>query len=101
MKITVVGGGPGGLFFSILVKKAWPQSQIKVLERNKADDAFGFGVVFSDETLSEFLSRDQELYELIRNRFAYWDDLDVARNGESIRITGNGFCGCRHRYLQP
>ena len=42
MKITVVGGGPGGLFFSILVKKAWPQSQIKVLERNKADDAFGF-----------------------------------------------------------
>ncbi len=99
MKITVVGGGPGGLFFSILVKKAWPQSQIKVLERNKADDAFGFGVVFSDETLSEFLSRDQELYELIRNRFAYWDDLDVARNGESIRITGNGFCGCSRKTL--
>ena len=99
MKITVVGGGPGGLFFSILVKKAWPQSQIKVLERNKADDAFGFGVVFSDETLSEFLSRDQELYELIRSRFAYWDDLDVARNGESIRITGNGFCGCSRKTL--
>ena len=99
MNITVVGGGPGGLFFSILVKKAWPQCNIKVLERNKADDAFGFGVVFSDETLSEFLSRDTGTYELIRDRFAYWDELDVVRNGEKARITGNGFCGCSRKTL--
>lgn len=99
MKITVIGGGPGGLYFSILVKKALPQCDISVYERNRADDSFGFGVVFSDETLSEFLSRDPQSYELIRNRFAYWDELDVARDGEKVRITGNGFCGCSRKML--
>ncbi|MFL9835994.1 bifunctional salicylyl-CoA 5-hydroxylase/oxidoreductase [Flavobacterium sp. ST-75] len=99
MKITVVGGGPGGLYFSILTKKAIPDCDITVYERNKADDAFGFGVVFSDETLSEFLTRDPKSYDLIRNRFAYWDELDVARNGEKVRITGNGFCGCSRKTL--
>ncbi|CAM3305749.1 NADPH dehydrogenase [Flavobacterium longum] len=99
MKITVIGGGPGGLYFSILTKKAIPDCQIDVYERNKPDDAFGFGVVFSDETLSEFLNRDPRSYELIRSRFAYWDDLDVVRNGESVRITGNGFCGCSRKTL--
>jgi anthraniloyl-CoA monooxygenase len=99
MKITVIGGGPGGLYFSILTKKAIPDCQIDVYERNKADDAFGFGVVFSDETLSEFLTRDPQSYDLIRSRFAYWDDLDVVRNGETVRITGNGFCGCSRKTL--
>lgn len=99
MKITVIGGGPGGLYFSILVKKANPKAQIDVYERNKADDSFGFGVVFSDETLSEFLTRDPKSYELIRSKFAYWDDLDVARDGEVVRITGNGFCGCSRKTL--
>jgi anthraniloyl-CoA monooxygenase len=99
MKITVIGGGPGGLYFSILVKKAIPAVQIDVYERNKPDDSFGFGVVFSDETLSEFLSRDPKSYELIRSKFAYWDDLDVARDGEVVRITGNGFCGCSRKTL--
>jgi anthraniloyl-CoA monooxygenase len=99
MKITVIGGGPGGLYFSILVKKAIPAAQIDVYERNKPDDSFGFGVVFSDETLSEFLSRDPKSYELIRSKFAYWDDLDVARDGEVVRITGNGFCGCSRKTL--
>lgn len=99
MKITVIGGGPGGLYFSILVKKANPKAQVDVYERNKADDSFGFGVVFSDETLSEFLSRDPKSYELIRSKFAYWDDLDVARDGEVVRITGNGFCGCSRKTL--
>lgn len=99
MKITVIGGGPGGLYFSILTKKALPHAEIEVFERNGANDAFGFGVVFSDETLSEFLSRDPESYELIRSRFAYWDELDVARDGEVVRITGNGFCGCSRKTL--
>lgn len=99
MKITVIGGGPGGLYFSILTKKAIPDCQIDIYERNKADDAFGFGVVFSDETLSEFLTRDPQSYELIRSRFAYWDELDVARDGEKVRITGNGFCGCSRKTL--
>ena len=99
MKITVIGGGPGGLYFSILVKKAIPNCEIDIYERNKADDAFGFGVVFSDETLSEFLTRDPQSYDLIRSRFAYWDELDVARDGQKVRITGNGFCGCSRKTL--
>ncbi len=99
MKIAVIGGGPGGLYFSVLLKKAIPTCQIDVYERNKPDDSFGFGVVFSDETLSEFLSRDAESYELIRSKFAYWDDLDVARDGEVVRISGNGFCGCSRKTL--
>ena len=73
MKVTVIGGGPGGLYFSILLKKAMPDCDIHIYERNKADDSFGFGVVFSDETLSEFLTRDPQSYDLIRTKFAYWD----------------------------
>ncbi len=99
MKITVIGGGPGGLYFSILTKKAMPNCQIDVYERNKPDDSFGFGVVFSDETLSEFLSRDPKSYELIRSEFAYWDDIIIARDGQSVNIAGNGFCGCSRKTL--
>ncbi|HNP33892.1 MAG TPA: FAD-dependent monooxygenase [Flavobacterium sp.] len=99
MKITVIGGGPGGLYFSILTKKAIPNCQIDVYERNKSDDSFGFGVVFSDETLSEFLSRDLKSYELIRSNFAYWDDIIIARDGQTVSIAGNGFCGCSRKKL--
>jgi anthraniloyl-CoA monooxygenase len=99
MKISVIGGGPGGLYFSILLKKAIPTCEIDIYERNKPDDSFGFGVVFSDETLSEFLMRDPKSYDLIRSKFAYWDALDVARDGEIVRISGNGFCGCSRKTL--
>ncbi|MEC4048722.1 bifunctional salicylyl-CoA 5-hydroxylase/oxidoreductase [Flavobacterium sp. SUN046] len=99
MKIAVIGGGPGGLYFSILTKKAMPDCQIDIYERNKPDDSFGFGVVFSDETLGEFLKRDMESYELIRSKFAYWDDIIVARDGEQVSIAGNGFCGCSRKTL--
>lgn len=99
MKITVIGGGPGGLYFSILTKKAMPHCEINVYERNKPDDSFGFGVVFSDETLGEFLTRDTQSYELIRSKFAYWDDIVVARDGERVSVAGNGFCGCSRKTL--
>ena len=99
MKITVIGGGPGGLYFSILTKKAMPHWQIDVYERNKPDDSFGFGVVFSDETLGEFLKRDMQSYELIRSKFAYWDDIIIARDGQEVSIAGNGFCGCSRKTL--
>ncbi len=99
MKITVIGGGPGGLYFSILTKKAMPHWEIDVYERNKPDDSFGFGVVFSDETLGEFLKRDMQSYELIRSKFAYWDDIIVARDGEQVSVAGNGFCGCSRKTL--
>ena len=99
MKITVIGGGPGGLYFSILTKKAMPDCQIDVYERNRPDDSFGFGVVFSDETLGEFLKRDMPSYELIRSKFAYWDDIIIARDGQEVSIAGNGFCGCSRKTL--
>ena len=99
MKIAVIGGGPGGLYFSILTKKAMPDCEIDVYERNKPDDSFGFGVVFSDETLGEFLMRDTQSYELIRSKFAYWDDIIIARDGQNVSVAGNGFCGCSRKTL--
>jgi anthraniloyl-CoA monooxygenase len=101
LKIAVIGGGPGGLYFSILTKKAMPYAEINVYERNKPDDSFGFGVVFSDETLGEFLKRDMASYELIRSNFAYWDDIIIARDGQQVSIAGNGFCGCSRKTLKP
>lgn len=94
MKIAVIGGGPGGLYFALLTKKARPDWRVVVHEQNRADDTFGFGVVFSDETLDEFLARDSESYGRIREAFAYWDDIIVRYKGEEIRCGGNGFAGC-------
>ena len=94
MKVTVIGGGPGGLYFALLAKKAWPRWEIKVHERNRPDDTFGFGVVFSDQTLDTFKAYDLVTYERIRRRFAYWGDVDVVYKGRVMRSGGNGFCGC-------
>ena len=99
MKITIVGGGPGGLYFALLTKKARPGWSVEVHEQNAADDTFGFGVVFSDDTLDEFLSRDPESYELIRDEFAYWDDVAIHYRGAEIRCAGNGFCGTSRMHL--
>ena len=81
MKVTVIGGGPGGLYFALLAKKAWPRWDITVLERNRPDDTFGFGVVFSGQTLDTFKAYDAASYERIRRRFAYWGDVDVVYKG--------------------
>src|SRR5438270_334518 len=94
MKVTVIGGGPGGMYFALLAKKAWPRWDITVYERNRPDDTFGFGVVFSDQTLDTFRAYDLVTYERIRRRFAYWGDVDVVYKGETLRSGGNGFCGC-------
>ena len=94
MKITVIGGGPGGLYCALLTKKARPDFDIEVIEQNRADDTFGFGVVFSDETLDEFFTADPESYELIKDSFAYWQDIIVQRGTERTVIGGNGFAGC-------
>lgn len=93
MKITVIGGGPGGLYFALLTKKAQPSWTIEVFEQNRSGDTFGFGVVFSDETLDEFLSRDPESYARIRDQFAYWDDVAIHYKGKEMRCAGNGFAG--------
>jgi anthraniloyl-CoA monooxygenase len=94
MKVTVIGGGAGGLYFALLAKKAWPRWDITVFERNRPDDTFGFGVVFSDQTLDTFKAYDLVTYERIRRRFAYWGDVDVVYKGRTLRSGGNGFCGC-------
>jgi anthraniloyl-CoA monooxygenase len=94
MKVSVIGGGPGGLYFAMLAKKAWPRWDISVYERNRPDDTFGFGVVFSDQTLDTFKAYDPVTYERIRRRFAYWGDVDVVYKGRVMRSGGNGFCGC-------
>ncbi|MGE3871123.1 MAG: bifunctional salicylyl-CoA 5-hydroxylase/oxidoreductase, partial [Pseudorhodoplanes sp.] len=99
MKINVIGGGPAGLYFAILTKKAWPATQISVFERNRADDTFGFGVVFSDETLQTFERYDDESYQAILDHFAYWDDIEIHFKGTVHRIGGNGFCGCSRTTL--
>ena len=99
MNIHVVGGGPAGLYFAILMKAAWPATQITVFERNRADDTFGFGVVFSDETLATFEKYDRETYRAITDNFAYWDDIEIHFKGKTHRVGGNGFCGCSRTTL--
>jgi len=99
MRIAIVGGGPAGLYFAILAKKAWPAADITVLERNRPDDTFGFGVVFSDETLDTFEKYDAASYRAITDNFAYWDDIEIHFKGSVHRIGGNGFCGCARTTL--
>ena len=93
LKIVIIGGGPAGLYFSILMKLANPSHDIVVYEQNRAEDTFGFGVVFSDETLAHFTSQDPETYKAITDAFAYWDTIEVRYRGERIRSSGHGFCG--------
>lgn len=99
MKVSIVGGGPAGLYFAILMKKAHPETAITAYERNRPDDTFGFGVVFSDETLDTFEDWDQESYRRITEEFAYWDDIEINFKGTTQRIGGNGFCGCSRTTL--
>jgi anthraniloyl-CoA monooxygenase len=99
MKISIIGGGPGGLYTAVLLKKQWPTYDITVYERNRADDTFGFGVVFSDETLGIFKGYDAPSYEAIRRNFAYWDDVEIVFKGERFRCAGNGFAGCSRKSL--
>ncbi|MBV9811353.1 MAG: bifunctional salicylyl-CoA 5-hydroxylase/oxidoreductase [Acetobacteraceae bacterium] len=99
MRVAVLGGGPAGLYFSILMKKAWPATDITVVERNRADDTFGFGVVFSDQTLETFETYDVPSYRTIVDNFAYWDDIEIRFKNTVHRIGGNGFCGCSRAAL--
>ena len=99
MKVAIIGGGPAGLYAAILLKKQRPQAEITVYERNRADDTFGFGVVFSDATLDNFEKYDPPSYRRITQEFAYWDDIAVHFRGTVHRVGGNGFCGCSRRML--
>ena len=99
MRIAVVGGGPGGLYFSILMRKIAPDCAVTVFERNQAADAFGFGVVFSDETLTVFEHADPETYAAIGERFARWTDIDIHHRGSVTRSGGHGFSALGRREL--
>jgi anthraniloyl-CoA monooxygenase len=91
MRTAIVGGGPGGLYLSILLKKLDPTHEVTVYERNAPDDTFGFGVVFSDETLTAFEAADRETYDEITRRFARWAEIDVHYRGEVMTSGGHGF----------
>jgi anthraniloyl-CoA monooxygenase len=91
MRIAAIGGGPAGLYFGILVKQAFPEVEIEILERNRPDDTFGFGVVFSDETLSFFDDADPVSAALIRARFRTWREIETRFRGETVVSTGHGF----------
>src|SRR5213082_3098523 len=99
MKIAIIGGGPAGLYAAILLTKQRPTAEVAVYERNRADDTFGFGVVFSDATLDNFEKYDLPSYRRITQEFAYWDYIAVHFRGTVHRVGGNGFCGCSRRAL--
>jgi anthraniloyl-CoA monooxygenase len=100
MRIAVIGGGPGGLYFAALMRKAHAAHEITVYERNRADDTFGFGVVFSDATMAGIAEADSEAYREIARHLVHWDDIDVHYAGDTIRSTGHGFSGMsRHTLL--
>ena len=101
MRIVSIGGGPAGLYFGILMKKAFPEAEIVIHERNRSDDTFGWGVVFSAETLGHFRESDAESYDEITRQFIYWDDIETYYGDTCVRSTGHGFCGMsRKRLLQ-
>src|SRR6187397_1304800 len=99
MKVAVVGGGPAGLYFSLLLKQARPNAEITVVERNRPDDTFGWGVVFSDQTLENFRAADRPTFEQITASFAHWDDIDVHVRGRVITSGGHGFAGIARKKL--
>ncbi|MGH8776024.1 MAG: bifunctional salicylyl-CoA 5-hydroxylase/oxidoreductase [Jiangellaceae bacterium] len=99
MRIAVVGGGPGGLYFAALAKRLDPAREITVWERNAPDDTFGFGVVFSDETLGGIEHADAEIHRAMQRGFARWDDIDVHYRGQVVTSGGHGFAAMSRRRL--
>ena len=99
MRAICLGGGPAGLYFAISLKLRQPEADVTVLERNRADDTFGWGVVLSDETLDNLEVNDPVSAREIRSHFAYWDDIALHHKGNVIHSTGHGFCGIGRKRL--
>ena len=98
-RIVCLGGGPAGLYASILFRKALPQARVEVYERNRPDDTFGWGVVFSDRTMENFRAADAPSHEAITDSFHHWDDIDVHYRGTTTTTGGHGFCGIERKRL--
>ncbi|MBB4630410.1 bifunctional salicylyl-CoA 5-hydroxylase/oxidoreductase [Sphingosinicella soli] len=99
MDVAVLGGGPAGLYFAISMKLRDPGHRITIIERNRPDDTFGWGVVLSDETLDNLAANDPLSAAAIREHFAYWDDIAVVHKGVRTTSTGHGFCGIGRKQL--
>ena len=99
MRIACLGGGPAGLYFAISMKLRDPGHDVTVIERNRADDTFGWGVVLSDETLDNLAANDATSAQSIRAHFAYWDDVALHFKGTRQVSSGHGFCGIGRKQL--
>jgi anthraniloyl-CoA monooxygenase len=99
MRIACLGGGPAGLYFAISMKLRDPAHEIDLFERNRPDDTFGWGVVFSDQTVENLMANDPVSGAIIQGEFAHWDDIDVHIHGETIRSSGHGFIGIGRKRL--
>ncbi|WP_067134208.1 FAD-dependent monooxygenase [Microtetraspora malaysiensis] len=99
MRVAVAGGGPGGLFLAALIRQADPTAEVTVFERNRADDTFGFGVVFSDRTLEGIHLADPVLRRALVEHGRHWDEIEVRLKGERIRCGGNGMAAVARRTL--
>ena len=99
MKIACLGGGPAGLYFAISVKLRDAEADVTVFERNRSDDTFGWGVVFSDETFDNIAGNDPVSAAAIRSHFAYWDDIAVHYRGQRVVSGGHGFSGIARKKL--
>ena len=99
MRIACLGGGPAGLYFAISMKLRDANHQVTVIERNRANDTFGWGVVLSDETLTNLDANDPKSAAEIRRHFAYWDDVALHIHGEKLVSSGHGFCGIGRKTL--
>src|SRR5918911_4753525 len=99
LRVLIVGAGPGGLYLAILLKQAQPESEITVLERNPPDATFGFGVVFSDETLGYLQDNDEPTFREITDTFARWDAIEVRYRGQVRLSRGHGFSGIARQRL--
>ena len=99
MDVVCIGGGPASLYFSILAKKANPDWNIKIFEQNPDNVTWGFGVVFSDETMENFKEADYDTYKAITDSFEHWDDIDVFHEGTKVTSKGHGFAGMQRLKL--
>jgi len=99
MNIVCIGGGPAGLYFGLLMKKQNASHRIVVVERNRPYDTFGWGVVFSDQTLGNLVASDEPTARSILQAFNHWDDIDVFYKGVRVTSGGHGFCGIGRKRL--